>query len=138
MTNLSKIPFTELQEEIKLRLEENEKYINRRDELQDEMDKIETNLLELDVDDNRDNDKHQGRKRHRRQKIRIINNKLTLQEALAKILKNKELSLTEIVQELNNIGHKIGSENPKVVIGQIFTKNKDMFTRIKPGTYTLK
>ncbi len=73
-----------------------------------------------------------GRKRPR--------NDMNLVDSLHKVLRGKEMSVTEVAQAVQDAGYKTSSENFRTIVNQqlIAAKNKKLFKKVSRGVYTAK
>ena len=63
-------------------------------------------------------------------------NAMTLVEALAVVLKGKQMSVSEAAVAVQKAGYKTTAENFRVMVNLAFIKNKKIFKRISHGVYT--
>jgi hypothetical protein len=62
-------------------------------------------------------------------------NAMTLVEALAVVLKGKQMSVSEAAVAVQKAGYKTTAENFRVMVNLAFIKNKKIFKRISHGVY---
>ncbi len=59
-----------------------------------------------------------------------------LQNALAKVLKGKTMSVTDMAQAVQKAGYRTHSPNFRVIVNAVMLKHKKMFRRVSRGKYT--
>jgi hypothetical protein len=69
-----------------------------------------------------------GRKRPR--------NETNLAEALAKVLKGKTMSVTEVAGAVQRAGYRTSAANFRVIVNQNLIKHRDLFKKMGRGQYT--
>ena len=69
-----------------------------------------------------------GRKRPR--------NETNLAEALAKVLKGKTMSVTEVAGAVQRAGYRTSAANFRVIVNQNLIKHRDLFKKVGRGQYT--
>lgn len=62
-------------------------------------------------------------------------NDMSLAEALAKLLKNKTMGVTEITSAVQKAGYKTNAENFRTIVNQTLIKD-DRFKKVSRGQYT--
>ena len=79
-----------------------------------------------------------GRGRPRRGGGRRPHNSMTLVEALAKSLKGRTLSVTDLSRVVQDDGYKTNAENFRTMVNQALTRETGTFKRVARGKYTAK
>lgn len=64
-------------------------------------------------------------------------NGISLQDALAKILKTKTMGVTEVSQAVQKAGYTTHSPNFRTIVNATLIKHKKMFKRVGRGQYTV-
>ncbi len=64
-------------------------------------------------------------------------NGISLQDALAKILKTKTMSVTDVSQAVQKNGYTTHSPNFRTIVNATLIKHKKMFKRVGRGQYTV-
>ena len=65
-------------------------------------------------------------------------NKLNLVDSLAKLLKNKTMSVTDMAEAVQKAGYKTSSPNFRTIVNQTLIINRKVFRRVARGQYTAK
>ena len=65
-------------------------------------------------------------------------NKMTLQEAMKKVLKGRTLSVTEIAAAVKKAGYKSSSSTFRTIVNQTLIKNPGTFRKVARGQYTVE
>ena len=65
-------------------------------------------------------------------------NATNLVEALAKVLANKTLSVTEVAEVVQKAGYKTTSPSFRTIVNQTLINNSGRFKRVSRGQYTTK
>ncbi len=65
-------------------------------------------------------------------------NKMTLQEAMQKVLKGRTLSVTEIAAAVKKAGYKSSSSTFRTIVNQTLIKNPGTFRKVARGQYTVE
>lgn len=117
----------ELHRELARRQREIRTLERRRDRIAEQLEQVEAELAELGA---------LGgvtvngvRKRPR--------NEANLADSLAKILKNKTMSVTEIADAVRKTGYRTSADNFRTIVNQTLIKDK-RFKRVSRGQYTAK
>jgi len=63
-------------------------------------------------------------------------NSMSLVDALHKVLKGKELGVTEVMNAVLASGYKTSAENFRVMVNQALLKHTDRFKKVARGLYT--
>lgn len=63
-------------------------------------------------------------------------NGISLQDALAKLLKTKTMSVTEVSEAVQKSGYTTHSPNFRTIVNATLIKHKKMFKRVGRGQYT--
>jgi hypothetical protein len=79
-----------------------------------------------------------GRGRPRRGGGTRPHNSMTLVEALAKSLKGRTLSVTDLSRVVQDEGYKTNAENFRTMVNQALTRETGTFKRVSRGKYTAK
>ena len=132
--NLARVPLETLQREIQRRREELPKLVAQRDELNRRIAELEGPIAS----------KRPAKKakravaRKRRVKREPRKGKLTLNDALAHVLKGKKgVSVAEAAQGVLALGYKSRAKDTKLLVNQALYKS-DRFKRVGKGVYALK
>ena len=65
-------------------------------------------------------------------------NKLNLVDSLAKLLKNRTMSVTDMSEAVQKAGYKTSSPNFRTIVNQTLINNPKIFSRVARGQYTAK
>jgi hypothetical protein len=63
-------------------------------------------------------------------------NDMNLVEALAKVLKGKTMSVTDVSEAVQKSGYKTSAANFRTIVNQTLIKNRSVFKKISRGQYT--
>jgi hypothetical protein len=63
-------------------------------------------------------------------------NETNLAEALAGVLKNKTMGVTEVAEAVQKAGYQTSAENFRTIVNQCLIKNNKMFKKVSRGQYT--
>lgn len=128
-SRLNTLSTDDLQKEIARRERQTEQVINRlckkRESLRTELADLEARIIEL-------GGKLSGLGGRKRPK-----NDLKLSDALARVLKTKTLSVTEVSEAVQAAGYKTTSPNFRTIVNQTLLKDP-RFKRVSRGKYTAK
>ena len=131
---LARVPLEKLQREIQRRREELPKLIAQRDELN-------RRIAELEGLAARKRPAKKAKRavaRKRRVKREPRKGKLTLNDALAQVLKGKKgVSVAEAAEGVFALGYKTRAKDPKLLVNRALCKS-DRFKRVGRGVYALK
>jgi hypothetical protein len=101
--------------------------LRRRDRLRDQLAAIEGEIAAMGAASGR---VEPGRKRAR--------NASNLVEVMQSVLKNSEMSVTDLAGAVQAAGYVTTSPNFRTIVNQTLIKRKDMFKRVSRGLYTAK
>ena len=130
--SLATVSTNELQSELRRRVRERDKLLQKRDRLIDQIEAIDRELDGMGVDlvDAPGAGRRGGGKRPR--------NELNLVDALHGVLKNKQMGVTELAEAVQKAGYKTTSPNFRTIVNQALINNPDRFKRVQRGLYTTK
>jgi len=132
--NLARVPLETLQREIRRRREELPKLIAQRDELDRRIAEIEG----LAVPTRPAKKAERPAKRKRRVSRKPAKGTLTLNAALAQVLKGKKsVSVAEAMEGVLALGYKSRAKDFRFLVNQTLRKD-DRFKRIARGVYALR
>lgn len=111
---------------------------SRLDELQQERQQLATRLAEIDatlseigaVTGHRIMAIGSGRRRPR--------NKMNLADSLAGVLKGRQLTVTELAEEVQRAGYRTSSPNFRTIVNQTLIKDPKRFKKVSRGVYTVE
>ena len=63
-------------------------------------------------------------------------NKVSLVEALASVLKGKTMTVSNAAEAVKKSGYKTNAANFRVMVNQAFIKHRNIFKKVSPGHYT--
>ncbi|MEC9372513.1 MAG: hypothetical protein VYC34_01660 [Planctomycetota bacterium] len=130
---LTKVSTSDLQHELRRR-------VGRLQSLEDKRDKLLSDLAEIDseiaalggttIGARRGRGAAHGRRKRPR-------NDMNLEDALAKVLKSKTMSVTEVADAVQKAGYRTTSSSFRTIVNQTLI-NSDKFKRVARGQYTAK
>ena len=132
--NLARVPLNDLEREIQRRREELPKLIAQRDELNRRIAELEGPAAPK----RRARKARKASKRKRRVTEEPTKGTLTLNDALAQVLKGKKgVSVAEALKGVLALGYKSRSKDFRFLVNQTLHRG-DRFKRISRGVYALK
>jgi hypothetical protein len=142
--DLSVVSTDELQLELERREAEVAELQERRDMLIEELNEVDSMIAQYGGAPPR---RRRGRPRKvgkRRTRAgaqrggRRPRNKMNLVDALAQVLRNKTMSVTEVAEAVQRAGYKTNSANFRTIVNQTLISKKDRFRKVARGQYTAK
>ena len=130
--DLANLSIKELQSEIRRRERQVRSLVQKRERLLAELARIEAEIAESDADLAAQASSIAGRTGRKRPR-----NDSTLADALAEILSNKTMSVTEVATAVQRAGYKTTSPNFRTIVNQTRLKD-DRFKKVARGKYTVK
>lgn len=135
-TNLSKISTAALQSELERREGELGELEAYRDELLAELKEVERDLKDLGaVVSSVARATRTGTRGPRAGGGKRPRNKMNLEEALAKVLRNKTMGVSEVAEAVQKAGYKTTSPNFRTIVNQTLLKSK-LIKKLSRGAYT--
>lgn len=126
----------EIQAELERREQNRGALQMRRDELLAELDEINIQLGGGRVVRRKAGKKKAGRPRRAGAGRKRPKNKMNLVEALALVLKGKQMSVTDVAAAVQKAGYKTSSANFRTIVNQALIKNTKVFKKVSRGMYT--
>jgi hypothetical protein len=126
----------ELEAELARREQNQGALLMRRDELLAELDEINAQLGGGRVVRRKAGKKKAGRPRRAGAGRKRPKNKTNLVDALAVVLKGKQMSVTEVAAAVQKAGYKTSSANFRTIVNQALIKNTKVFKKVSRGLYT--
>ena len=125
---LKTMSYAELEAELRRREKTVKNLVKKRDRLVAQLEEVDAQIKEAGGSATR----HGASTTRRRPK-----NDGNLADTMAKVLKNKTMSVTELAQAVQDAGYVTTSANFRVIVNQTLLKDK-RFKRISRGQYTVK
>ena len=125
---LSDVSYEELQAELRRREKHVEALVRKRDKLAAELAEVEGQIREAG---GAARTARHGTTRRRPQ------NAMNLADALAKLLRNQTMTVTEIAEAVQKAGYKTSSSNFRIIVNQTLLKDP-RFKRVGRGQYTVR
>jgi len=127
--NLTNVATTDLQVELRKRARRLQTLRRRRERLANQLAELDAEIQAIGGTVESGNGRAAPRKRPR--------NDMSLEEALAKLLKNKTMGVSEIADAVQRAGYRTSSPNFRTIVNQTLI-NSPAFKRVSRGQYTAK
>jgi hypothetical protein len=125
-SSLTSMPIAELQAELQRRERGIRKLERRRERLLKEMAQVDSELAAVGA-----LSATGGIRRRPR-------NEMNLVDSLAKVLKGKTMSVTDVTRAVQQAGYMTTAANFRTIVNQALIREKKMFKKIARGQYTAK
>ncbi len=129
---LASLSASALQAELKRRLDTLQAH---RESLMDEINRLD---LEIASFDSTTGSRRNGGRTRSGSVRRRPQNSTNLVQALAKLLDDRTLSVTEMSEEVQRAGYRTSSQNFRTIVNQTLINNKKLFKRVSRGKYTAR